>query len=64
MRDDETSADWDEAMLQEVVEKKHGKEKTHPTTDIVSWRCYRERSISQMIGDEVYVCKDGLKEKD
>lgn len=35
MRDDETSADWDEAMLQEVVEKKHGKEKTHPTTDIV-----------------------------
>lgn len=37
MRDnnDETSADWDEATLQEVVEKKHGKEKSHPTTDIV-----------------------------
>ncbi|XP_050698240.1 zinc finger CCCH domain-containing protein 15 homolog [Eriocheir sinensis] len=36
MRDgDETSADWDEQTLMEVVEKKHGKEKSQPTTDIV-----------------------------
>ncbi|XP_068246203.1 zinc finger CCCH domain-containing protein 15 [Palaemon carinicauda] len=32
---EETSADWDEEKLAEVVEKKHGKEKNKPTTDIV-----------------------------
>ncbi|XP_071523738.1 zinc finger CCCH domain-containing protein 15 homolog [Panulirus ornatus] len=32
---DETSADWDEATLLDVVEKKHGKEKSRPTTEIV-----------------------------
>ncbi|XP_066958801.1 zinc finger CCCH domain-containing protein 15 homolog [Macrobrachium rosenbergii] len=32
---DETSADWDEEKLADVVEKKHGKEKNRPTTDIV-----------------------------
>lgn len=33
--ENETSADWDEAKLMDVVEKKHGKEKNKPTTDIV-----------------------------
>ncbi|XP_042235542.1 zinc finger CCCH domain-containing protein 15 homolog [Homarus americanus] len=32
---DETSADWDEATLLDVVEKKHGKEKLKPSTEIV-----------------------------
>ncbi|KAK8750722.1 hypothetical protein OTU49_014973 [Cherax quadricarinatus] len=32
---DETSADWDEATLLDVVEKKHGMEKSKPSTEIV-----------------------------
>ena len=32
----ETSEDWDADKLAEVVEKKHGKEKARPTTEIVS----------------------------
>lgn len=40
MRDDgdteDTMENWDEAKLQEVIEKKHGKDKRMPTTDIVS----------------------------
>lgn len=39
MRDDEegdTMENWNEEKLKEVVEKKHGKEKRMPTTDIVS----------------------------
>ncbi|XP_045598584.2 zinc finger CCCH domain-containing protein 15 homolog [Procambarus clarkii] len=32
---EETSADWDEATLLDVVEQKHGKEKSKPSTEIV-----------------------------
>lgn len=32
---EETMENWDEAKLQEVIEKKHGKDKKMPTTDIV-----------------------------
>ncbi|XP_017780346.1 PREDICTED: zinc finger CCCH domain-containing protein 15 homolog [Nicrophorus vespilloides] len=39
MRDDdeknETMENWDEAKLKEVIEKKHGKDKKMPTTDII-----------------------------
>lgn len=38
MRDDDendTMENWNEEKLKEVVEKKHGKEKNRPTTDIV-----------------------------
>lgn len=37
MRDgEETSADWDQEKLEDVIDKKHGKEKSKPTTEIVS----------------------------
>lgn len=40
MRDDDdendTMDDWTDEKLQEVVDKKHGKEKAMPKTDIVS----------------------------
>ncbi|KAG7295865.1 hypothetical protein JYU34_020949 [Plutella xylostella] len=36
MRDDDTMDNWDEAKLQEVVEKKHGEgDKNRPTTEII-----------------------------
>lgn len=36
MRDDDDTMDnWDEDKLKEVVEKKHGDDKSRPTTDIV-----------------------------
>lgn len=34
--DDDDMQNWDDAKLQEVVDKKHGMEKRRPTTDIVS----------------------------
>nr|XP_022910402.1 zinc finger CCCH domain-containing protein 15 homolog [Onthophagus taurus] len=34
--DDDTMENWDEDKLKEVIEKKHGKDKKMPTTDIVS----------------------------
>lgn len=41
MRDDDDENDtmdnWDDGKLREVVDKKHGKEKRMPTTDIVSF---------------------------
>lgn len=39
MRDDDPDdnmANWDDAKLKEVVDKKHSNEKKRPTTDIVS----------------------------
>lgn len=36
---EDTMENWDEAKLQEVIEKKHGKDKKMPTTDIV---CFNE----------------------
>lgn len=34
--DDDDMQNWDDAKLQEVIDKKHGDEKRRPTTDIVS----------------------------
>jgi len=33
--ENETMDDWDEAKLMEVIEKKHGKDKARPSTDII-----------------------------
>lgn len=35
LEDDDPMDNWNEEKLKEVIDKKHGKEKSHPTTDIV-----------------------------